>query len=342
VNRLIVLGGFGHFGRTAVEELRSMGLDPLVASRRPSADIRVDAGDPESLRAAFAEGDLVIDAVGPFQDRAPVLVEAALDKGFDVIDIGDDLGYAERVFALGERIVRAGIRVLNACSTVSAVSACLVAESGCARPVRVSGFLAPAARRAANPASALSLLRSVGRPVRAVRGGCLATLRGWSEARTLALDGRTIRGRLFESADALHLPRRWPTLASVSLYLDPNVPGLAALLGLAARYPRLRSLLERHVALGSWLSRLVGSATGAFACEVEAESGETSTAALVAPETGHVVPIAPTVLAARAIAEGRFTPRGLVPPDRHVDPAALWAYLNSRGIGLQRPGSRLP
>jgi hypothetical protein len=168
--------------------------------------------------------------------------------------------------------------------------------------------------------------------VRALREGRLATLPGWSEAATFALPGRTIRGRLFESADALHLPRRWPTLAAVSLYLDTATPGLNGLLRLAARAPRLRRFLERRVALGARLSRLAGRAAGAFSCEVEAEGGRTERIALVAPENGHVVPIAPAVLAARAIAEGRFAPTGLVPPDRHVDRAALWVFLAARGV----------
>ncbi len=338
MKRLIVLGGSGMFGRTAVDALRAMGLSPLVASRRPAADIEVDADDALQVRAAFTRGDLVIDAAGGFQNRSPVLVQAAIDLGFDVIDISDDLGYARKLLSLATPIARAGIRVLNACSTVSAVAAVLVKLSGCDRPVRVSGFLMPATRHTANPGSARSVIRSLGQPIRALRGGELVTLSGWSEARSLALRERTIRGRLFESADAVHLPRAWPTLRDVAMYLDTNTTGLKLLLRAAARAPALRRLLERRITLGARLSRLIGSKFGALAYEVEAGSGETTTVALVSRENGPVVPIAPAVLAAKRIADGRCEETGLVPPDRQVDPDELCGFLESEGVYFTASG----
>jgi len=54
--------------------------------------------------------------------------------------------------------------------------------------------------------------------------------------------------------------------------------------------------------------------------------------ALVGGKRGYLTPIAPAVLAARAMAEGRFGPRGLVPADRQVEPGALLDYLSSLGI----------
>lgn len=338
MKRLIVLGGLGMFGRTAVGALRSMGLHPLVASRRPAADIQVDANNPNSVRAAFAKGDLVLDTAGPFQDRSPVLIEAAIDLGLDLIDISDDLSYAQKLLSLAAPIDRAGIRVLNACSSVSAISSCLVTLSRCKRPIRVSGFLAPATRHTGNPASALSLIRSVGRPVRAFRGGKLVVLHGWSEARRVALSDprHTIRGRLFESADAVHLPRRWPTLSHVDMYVDTNTPGLNTLLRIAARVPALRNLLERQIDLGTRLSRFIGSAFGALAYEIQGDSGETVRFAVLSRERSYLTPIAPAVLAAKKIADGQFEGRGIIPPDRHVDPTELCAYLKSHGIKVER------
>ncbi|MCZ6796214.1 MAG: saccharopine dehydrogenase NADP-binding domain-containing protein [Planctomycetota bacterium] len=338
MRRVVVLGGRGLFGRTAAEELRALGLEPEIASRRPGVDVRVDANDRDDLRHAFREGDLVIDTAGPFQERSTALVDAAIDVGFDVVDINDDLSYAERVVALNESIDRAGIRVLSSCSSVSAISASIVQRSGAKKPVRLTGFLAPATKYTANPGSALSLIRSVGRPVRALRGGRLATLRGWREARGFAMPEPVgaLKGRLFESADALLLPRVWPSLDTVELFVDPNAPGLAALLALAARLPAVRRLLERCVGLGTKLSRLVGSPAGGLGYEVEDSGGEIARFAVVSRAGGHRTPVAPAVLAARKIAEGSFDQRGLVPPDRHVDAAELTEYLKSRDIAIVR------
>ena len=160
---------------------------------------------PAALRSVLREGDLVLDAAGPFQQRSTALVEAATDIGVDVIDISDSLAYAARVRELRDRIDRAGIRVLNGCSAVSAVSAAMISVSGVTNPVRVSIFLAPAARRTANPATTSSLMDSLGRPIRVLSEGRLAIARGWTRSRTFSWgsDQHRRRAYLTESADAI-------------------------------------------------------------------------------------------------------------------------------------------
>lgn len=178
MKRTIVLGGLGLFGCTVARQLRVLGISTMIASRRAAADIQVDANDPVSIRTGFSAGDLVVDAAGPFQRRSMALLNAAIEMGFDVVDMNDDLGYAEQVLALEGSIARAGIRVLSSASSVSAVAAAIVHQSELKTPVRVTSFLAPASRHTANRGSALSLIRSVGRPVRALNQGRLQTLTG--------------------------------------------------------------------------------------------------------------------------------------------------------------------
>ena len=163
-----------------------------------------------------------------FTPASTALVEAAIDIGFDVIDINDDLRYAESMLALAPRIDAAGIRVLSSASSVSAVAAAVVATAACIRPRRVTAFLAPASRHTANAGAALSLIRSVGRPVRVFRDGrCKSASAGATRRRfRMPPPLGTIHGRLFESADAVHLPRIWPTLRDVAMYVDTNTPGV--------------------------------------------------------------------------------------------------------------------
>jgi saccharopine dehydrogenase-like protein len=336
VTRVIVLGGQGQFGCAALEQLRILGISPIVAARGGMADIGVDADDPTSIRAAFSAGDLIIDAAGPFHKRSLALLEAAIEIGFDVIDINDNLGYAEQVLALERRIVGAGIRVLSSASSVSAVAAAIVRRSDLNAPTRVTGFLAPASRHTANRGSALSLIRTVGCPVRAWRGGRLQTLRGWGERRSFVMPHPVgpICGRLFESADAVWLPRVWPSLLDVEMYVDANTPGVNALLQLGARFPAFRRMLERHVDLGAWIARLIGSKAGGIGYEIEDAHGKATRFAVLSGKTGHITAVAPAVLAARAIVTGHLTATGLVLPDRHVEPSELVGYLGSSGIDV--------
>jgi hypothetical protein len=338
VKRVIVLGGLGQFGRTAADQLRGLGVPFVTASRRGAADLHVDANDAATVRLAMRPGDVVIDAAGPYQSRSTALVEAAIDVGFDVIDINDDLGYAETVLALAPRIDSAGIRVLTSASSVSAVAAAVVRHSGIESPRRVTAFLAPASRHTANTGAARSLIRSVGRPVRVFRDGQLTQLVGWSEVRSFHMPPPlgTIHGRLFESADAVHLPRIWPSLRDVAMYVDTNTPGVNTLLRFAAHSRFLRQLLERQARIGTRIARAFGSAAGGIGYEIEDASGQIALHAIVADKSSFVTAITPAVLAARAILEDRFPHHGLVPPDRHVEPGKLFSFLQSRGIALHQ------
>lgn len=336
MRRLVVLGGLGFFGQAAVERLRADGAPALTAARRPGADLTIDAEDPRSLRAALRPGDVVVDTIGPFQARSLALLEAALEVGFDLVDIADSRAYVARVYAREAEIAARGLRVLTACSSISAVSAALVRRSGLADPVRVSGFLAPATRFTSNPGSARSLLGSVGQPVTILDAGRPAVRLGWRETRGFPMPpplGR-VRGHLFESADAVTLPRLWPGLQRVDFYVDTRVPGLNVTFSLAAHWPAFQRLLQAFLKPGLALVKLLGSPLGCLAFEIEARDRRVVRYALVAAERGYLTPIVPAVIAARAIAEGRFAPTGLIPADQQVEADVLLGYLQALGVEL--------
>ncbi|MGH2537956.1 MAG: hypothetical protein ACRDHL_11220 [Candidatus Promineifilaceae bacterium] len=333
MRRVVVLGGLGFFGRAAVARLRADGFRPLTASRSPAADLRLDLAEPNSLRGALRAGDVVVDTAGPFQERTTALVEAALEMGFDLIDISDSLAYVSRLYRLQAQIEAAGIRVLTACSSVSAVGAALIRLSGL-EPARVVGVLAAATRATAQPGSARSLLHSVGRPVRLLRDGRLVTRVGWRESQRFRLPPPlgALRGYLYECPDPLTMRRVWPGLRAAEFYVDTRVPGLNALLALAARWRSLRRLVERLQSPGLALARLLGAKAGCLAYGIEGQDGRVARYALLASDRAYLTAIAPAVLAARAIAAGRFVGRGLVPVDRHVEPAELLDYLRPLGV----------
>lgn len=336
LRRVIVLGGLGLFGRTAAEQLRRFGVRVQTATRGVSGDLQVDANDPASIRSVLRTGDIVLDAAGPFYARSMALIESAIQIGFDVVDLNDDLRYAESVVGLELRIEAAGIRVLSSASSVSAVTAAVVKHSGIAEPRRVTTFLAPASRHTANAGAALSLIRCAGQQVRVFRDGQLQTRVGWGEPRLFSMPQPVgpICGRLFESADANYLPRIWPTLRDVAMYVDTNTVGGNSLLQLATYSSAVRKLMERSIRLGTWLARKFGSSAGGIGYEIETANGRVANYALVAEQNSFVVAVAPAVLAVRAIANDHFTERGLVLPDCHVRPAALFAFLATNSIAL--------
>jgi hypothetical protein len=172
--------------------------------------------------------------------------------------------------------------------------------------------------------------------VRVFRNGELVTRIGWSESRNFAMPRPVgkIKGHLFESADVLYLPRIWPMLRDVSMYVDSNTFGANSVLQLAAFSEPLREAVERKVHVGAWLARKFGSSAGGIGYEIEGSDGRLSRHAIVSAENSFVAAVAPAVLAARSIAMGEFSDKGLVLPNRHVSPATLFEYLAERGITL--------
>lgn len=335
---MIVAGGTGFFGAALVGLLKSEGIQPVLAARHGPVDLRLDVEDRDMLRSVLRPGDLVLDAVGPFQGRSTALVEAAVEIGFDLIDLSDSLDYSEMLFGLEARIAQSGIRVLTACSSISVGSAALIRLSKIESPVAARGFLVPAARHVAWPGTGSSLLNSVGRPIRVWQNGRLVAKRGWGEARQFEFPpplGKAT-GFLFESADALMLPRVWPGLRGVNFYVSSNVPGFNLVFRAAARRNWVRALVVRMAPLGLSIARRIGGRIGCLAYEIRAADGRRARLGLIGPDRSYLTPVAPMVLAARRIAAGRFEPGGLVPADQQVGAAELIEYLATLGVRLVR------
>ncbi len=333
--RIVVAGGMGFFGAAVVQRLRLDGFEPVVASR--SGPTKLDVEDAPSIRGTLREGDVVVDAAGPFQARTDTLARLADEIGFDLIDLSDSLAYCERLLALTPRRAR----ILTACSTISAVTAALVARTGIERPERVTAILVPEASASSRPAAARSMLRSVGRGIRVLRGGGLVEALGWE---TVAdLDAGPL-GRLtahqMETADAVMLPRLWPGLRDVEFLVATRMPWLDLAVR-AAAICRLTRLVEWGpvLGIGLWLTRRIAPGGSGYLVRVEGE-GSTRVAGLVADQGGHLIAALPAALAAEALSEGLRHDAGHLPLHDCVRPDRLLqacADAGSRAIDFPSP-----
>jgi hypothetical protein len=317
VRRVIVLGGRGFFGAHAVRLLHEAGV-PAIAASRSDADVE----DERALSAFLRPGDVLLDAAGPFQGRTAALCDAAIARGADLVDLSDSAAYARLIAGRRPAIEAAGISVRTGCSAISAVAATLAGASGVGLPSRIDAWLSPASKETANVATARSLLLSV-RP-------------GEAKACSFA----PVTGLAVDSALAVQLPAIWPTLRDARFWVDPHVPGLALLLGVA-RLPLGRRLLDAAVPVGVRLARAVGSRSGTFALEVEGSTG-TARWTAHADRGSYLLALAPAVLAIRELAldEQAHRPsagRGaLIPADAQIPVAALLSYLGDHGIAVAR------
>jgi hypothetical protein len=293
--------GAGFFGGVVARRLADVGIPAVVASRT-RGDIRVDVEDRVALASALRSGDVVVDTAGPFQSRSTALIETAIERGCDVVDLSDAPGYAGAVVALHDRAVGKGVRILTSCSAIATVAAAAIRASGMPSPEACDLFLAPASAETGNPATVRAFLASV----------------DWSRSRDFPGGGR--RGHRVESAAAVLLPRAWRSLRRVEFWVDPNAPFAATSLALASRL-RLTRLLERVAPLSA---RLLGRRDGMFAVAVSEGARELVTR-----------PAEPAVLAAESLARGADIPAGVVPADTQVDPDTLFTRLGVLGVDVR-------
>jgi hypothetical protein len=247
----------------------------------------------------------------------------------DVVDLCDSLNYARLVWTRDDPARARGVRVLNACSSVSVMSAFAIEVSGIHDPVAIHGFLAPAARRTASRGVTESLLKGVGRRVTIRRGGELLSARGWIETREFAVLRR--RGHLVEMADSLTLPHVYSSLRDVDFWVNPNTSGAGVVLAIVAHFPALSSIAVRFARYGIAFARILGSPKGVLAYEIEGTAGERRTVVFAGAESFLMAAI-PAALAAARLARGESCPPGIVPVNQHIAFDALVSALARYGI----------
>ena len=328
--RRVVVIGAGFFGTLVARRLAEVGVTPLVATRR-GGDLTLDADDDASLRATLQRGDVVVDTAGPFAARTRRVVDAAIELGYDLIDLAESLSWSEAVLALAERAAASGTRLYPACSAVAAVAGACVRVSGMSAPERADLFIAPASAETASPATVRGMSASIGRPIRTLRDGRLVTVSGFADSRAFPRSSR--RGGLVESAASVLLPRSWPSIRRAEFWVDPNAPLARTSLALAARVPIVaavaRAIAPRIGAAG------LGRHDGVFAVELR-DATRTAAFTFSAPRRSYLIAVEPAVIVAESLARGATPAPGVVLPHAQLDPTALFARLAALGIDISR------
>lgn len=126
--RVVVLGGAGGIGRSAVRALGTFeDLDTVVVADRDVAaaealvdqlaDPRLrsaafDAASPASLAEVLRGADAALNCVGPFYRFGPALLEAAITAGVDYVDVCDDLDATVRMLEMDSAARGSGVCAL--------------------------------------------------------------------------------------------------------------------------------------------------------------------------------------------------------------------------------------
>lgn len=197
---VLVLGGYGAFGTRVCQLLaRAPALTIYVAGRHlDAAEATCRRLGVPTARAVALDRDIaadveaflrrerprvVIDAVGPFQDRDYRFPELVALHGAHSIDLADDRAYVTGITILEPRARSLGVLVASGASTAPALSGAvvdhLVESLEALESVEIG--ISPGHRSPRGRSTVRSILSYCGKPIPAVAPGHRATRRGWGD-----------------------------------------------------------------------------------------------------------------------------------------------------------------
>jgi hypothetical protein len=342
LRRIVVLGGYGAFGRRVAERLaRSADIEVVVAGRShdraaaAAAEIGgamgarlralcLDADTISAAEIAAARAAVLVHAAGPYQHQDYKVARACIAAGVHYLDLADARTFATGIGALDSEARRADVLAVSGASTVPAVSGAVVdAYAGAFGALQsVTTVIAPGNSFDPGLATTRSILGTLGQPLAADKGKHAA--RGWQGLQRHVIPGLGTRWTSHCDAPDLDLfPARYASLESAAVRAALEVGafhlGLWALSwlvrsGLLASPERLAApLLTAKRRLG-----FLGSDRGGMLVALEGldrDGKPTSIAWSLVAGSGHgpYVPVTPAVLLAKRLARGALQARGAMP-----------------------------
>ncbi|WP_346897683.1 SDR family NAD(P)-dependent oxidoreductase [uncultured Roseibium sp.] len=336
MKKVLVLGGYGGFGKRLSTRLARDGWQVLVAGRNGDK-AEAFAATLANTQALVADRngdlspilkqhrpDLLIDAAGPFQGSGYGVVEACIAQGVHYIDLADARDFVCGIGALNEAATRAGVTVISGGSSVPALSGAVVRRLAddleTVRSVETS--LSASNRATAGASVSAAILSYLGKPVRIWRR------RRWRQAYGLqqikreryAIAGQKPLSRLVALADVPDhaiLPAELPGKPATIFRAGPEFGFQLIALWLLS-WPVRWGWLRSAVPLARWLLPLqrltsgFGSDRSAMAVDVKGlhrGAPQIRRWTLIADRgDGPEIPVIPAQLLANALAAGRLKP----------------------------------
>jgi hypothetical protein len=329
--RVLVLGGYGHFGGRVAHALSADPAIHLTVAGRDRARAEAFAASLDASGAGidhrstdFAQRlgelrpDLLIHTAGPFQGQDHSVAEACLAAGVHYVDLADGRAFVCGIDRLDARAREREVLVVSGASTLPAVSSAIVdaLRDRVPRLEEIEISIAPAQRIPRGEATLGAVLTYCGKPFARLESGRWRTVHGWQSIRRHTY--RTLGTRWMAACDVPDLdlfPRRYPGVKTVTfdaaLELWPLQWGMwlmsvASRVGVvrdwspyAGRLQRLAAVFDRFGSdLGGMQVSLRGPG-GGVDCELTAPDGQ-----------GPEIPTLPAIILARKLAAGGLDVRG--------------------------------
>lgn len=335
MTRILIIGGYGNFGRFIARRLAQQNNLRLIIAGRTldkaqelaaelnaeAAFIDITAGFREALQQI--KPDIVIHTSGPFQSQGYEVAEACIEYGAHYIDLADAREFVAGIHTLNEKAKQAGVMVVSGASSVPCLTAALIDhyQHEFAVLESVDYGITTAQKTTRGIATTAAILSYTGKPFTALQEGKPSHVYGWQN-----LHGRRYSGlgwRLLGNCNIPDLdifPQRYPTLKTLRFsagieisFIHVTLWALSWLvrIGLIKNLEAAAPLLLKLSFLFDWL----GSADSGFHMELMGRdnngNNKTILFELIARNgDGPYIPCMPAILVAQKLAEGKLPSAG--------------------------------
>jgi Saccharopine dehydrogenase NADP binding domain len=343
--RVVVLGGYGHFGARIARTLAGDGeIDVTVAgrdaTRAADAAAAISLAGDRSIDAAavditardlvqrlrLLEPNLVIHACGPFQERDHGVARAALTAGAHYVDLADARRFVCGIRAIDDAARSRDRLVVSGAGCVPGITAAVIDAFAHEFDALASidAGINPGNRTTTGRATVASVASTVGRQFGVWRANAWQPAYGWQRLRRHEFPA-AVGARWLADCDIPDLelfPERYPGVHTVEFGAGMELAALHFglwLLSWPARWRWIRHLDAHADGLrraGDWF-RQWGSDVGAIYVAMDgyrrAHRLSVTWTLVAKQDAGAQVPCTAAVVLARKLAAGTLVARGAMP-----------------------------
>lgn len=338
---VVVLGGYGNFGRRIVDALaREPGARVFVAGRdlkQATAVSQETGGSAEPLRVDARAGDftaelrkvnatIVVHTAGPFQSQDYAVPRACVAARSHYIDLADGRGFVCGIRALDQEAKLNGSLVVSGASSVPALSSAVVDTLGEQfSSIESIDHGITSGARPPGKATMDGVLAYAGKPFKQWRDGQWRQVRGWQDL-TRRLYPTPIKGRWIANCDVPDLdlfPERYrpvhtvqfragvgPASSMMGLWLASWLVRLGLLNSLQSWVPTLHRTASALAQYGSKCSAMHVTVRGV---DLNGEPAVRNWFLLADQDHGPFIPCFPAIALARKLVRDEISVRGATP-----------------------------
>lgn len=374
LNKVVVLGGYGNFGKRIVEDLAKLSdiviylagrnldkaqslIDELEAKAHLKPLVMDINADDFAEQLQHLSPFMVIHTSGPFQGQDYHVPQACINAGSHYIDLADDRKFVCDIAQLDDKAKAADVLVVSGASSVPGLSSAVIDQyrDGFSTIDSIDMAIAPGNRAERGEATVKAILSYTGHRFEVFKEGRWQDAYGWMDSRQV--DFGDIAGKRWlanvEVPDLSLFPERYQVTRAVSFQAGLELPLLHHSMNFMAWLAKIGIVkswvpLVKPIVASSNVLISLGSDIGSMRIEIEGadiKDGLTKRLiwSLYAPDgIGPYIPTLSTIILARALLKGECEQRGAMPCVGLLKLADFDPYFKPLGIYLKQTDTMVP